>query len=401
MRSSFSRNFSTGTSFIYIPLLVRGIAVILVIFLIPLEFILRNLLISHEDSLIEYIQTSESESLNYFFKAAIYTGNHVIIVLILPILYNCIDTVITFKITIVTCHVLYLYSFIAVLFTEPRPYWVHSNIKGINCQDGFGTPSEEVLLAMVFYTCFIIEVIERNYKALRYFCFILVALWICLLAYTEMYLGENFPHQIAVTLCLGYIYLTVVLSLDSFISNISLTSCYYTNKNRPMKVYWFISNMALLLIIIVLNVNVNADNDTSITWIKNAYKECKFTKDIGGAYSFNQSSWILYNTGAVFGSMLASKKLPFGWWKTTWRLKLFRSIISSGVSFGIFIGFNSIETYDETSQYTFNYTIPAFLCAYISFGVLPIIFQKISLNSELSQGSESLFMSGISMPNMP
>ena len=387
MRTSFAMNQSSAVKSVYIPFLVRGIAAFLLVFLIPLEFIVRNVLVSMEDSVINKIQEMETESLNQFFKAAIYTGNHLIVLVGMPIIYNCVDTVSTFKICMVSCHALYLYSFIAVLFTEPRPYWVYLDIKGINCRNGYGIPSEEVLFAMIFFIYTVVEILDKKYKVTRYAMFGFISAWICLLGFTEMYLGSNFPHQIGISLCLGYCYLTVVLSLDTYISTLSLTSSYYTTKNRTVKVYWFISCMALLLILATLDANVPTNSNTSIVWIKKAYTNCNFPQDVSGSYSYNQSSWVFYNTGAVFGGMLASKKLPHGWWKSPWWKRIIRSILSSGISIAIWFGFNAIETYDKTSEYTFNYALPAILCSYISFGILPLFFEEFNLNGQFNRES--------------
>ena len=90
---------------------------------------------------------------------------------------------------------------------------------------------------MIFYIYIITQIFEVRYIVIKRVCYFLTSLWVILLGFTELYLGENFPHQIGITLCLGYIYLTVVLTLDSYISTLSLHSSYYTNKNRVIKIY--------------------------------------------------------------------------------------------------------------------------------------------------------------------
>ncbi|OMJ74794.1 hypothetical protein SteCoe_26210 [Stentor coeruleus] len=400
MRSLPTTSIATNSGSIiyslYIPIIVRGVALILALLIIPCEFIFRYRLSDSEDSILHYIQESRSDSLDSFFKFVVFTGSQSIIVIILPILFNILDPVVTFKICIVSCHLLYLQSFLALIQTDPRPYWVHTNIRGINCENGYGSPSEETLFSLVFYLYIIIEIFEKKRSNIRYFLYFIASIWISLIGYSEIYLGENFLHQIIFTMSIGYIYLTIALSLDVYISQIALVSSYYDNKNRKSKVYWFISCTAMLLVLIAIMINVETNMNISIIWIKNAYKECKFSHDISCAYSFDQSSWIFYNLGAVIGAQFTSEKLPLGWWRTSWLKKIARSGISAGISYGIYYGFNSIPTYDNTTQFVFNYVINTFLCAIISFGALPLIFEKIKLNSTVRQFSET-FASGISL----
>lgn len=399
MRRTLARASFSGMNSMYIPFIIRGTAILVLLFIIPLEYLLDDTLSNEEVHLIEYIQDLETSNLNTFFKGITATGTHYMVIALLPFLYNFMDSVIVIKISIVICHALYLYSFTAILFTEPRPYWIHKSIKGINCEDGFGLPSEEILFGMIFYFYIIVEVFESAHKQFKTLLYMLYTALLILLAFSDMYLGENFLHQIVLTLCLGFVYITGVLLLDTYISNLALMSTYYNNKNRTVQVYWFIACMAMLLVIITLSANVPSFDQPSIIWIKNSYKHCDFREDIGGSYSFYQSGWIFFNAGAIFGSQLASRKVAVGWWRSKLYLKLFKGIVSSAVGFGIYFGFAYVETYDRTTEYAFNYVIPVSVGSFVCFGVLPIIFEKLKLNGT---GMNSVYDSaGISLRELP
>lgn len=380
---------------LYIPMLVRGLAVILLVFIIPLEFIIRGLLSDNENNMIHSIQSHRTTAQDDFFRTVSATADHAILVILMPFLFNTTDPVVTFKIGIVSCHSLYLYSLISVIFTEARPYWVHSDLKGINCENGYGAPCEQILFGMVFYFYVIIELFEKQKHIIRGILYFMISLWLCLIGYAEMYLGENFPHQIILTVFLGYIYLTVALSLDLVLSELALISSFYDNKNRKTKVYWFITSVIMLLVMLTISSNISTNNSIDIIWIKNAYTQCKFSEDVSGSYSFNQSSWIFYNLGAVYGSMESSQRLALGWWKNNYWLRGLRSVISSGIAYAIYYGFSKIETNDNTSAYTFNYALPAFICAFFTFGVMPLVFDKIGMNYK--QSTLASFASGISL----
>ena len=122
MKESFSSITSNMTNSIYIPFLIRGTAAFLLVFIVPLEFIIRNVIDDSQNTLITDIQAMRTDNLDNFFKFVSLTGTRLMILVALPLFFNCTDTVITFKLSFVSCHALFLYSFVAVLFLEPRPY---------------------------------------------------------------------------------------------------------------------------------------------------------------------------------------------------------------------------------------------------------------------------------------
>ena len=194
---------------------------------------------------------------------------------------------------------------------------------------------------------------------------------------------------------MGYVYLTMTLTTDIYIANLALISSFYDKKNRAIKIYWFMACMAMVMAILTISMNMTTNANIEIVWIKNAYKQCKFSKDVSGSYSFNQSSWIFYNLGAVFGAMDSSKKLRIGWWKNEYWKRIMRGVITSGIAYGIYYGFSSIKTYDNTTEYVFNYAVSVFICAYLSFGIMPLVFEKVKLN--LREDLAQSFATGISM----
>ena len=404
--SSFA---STSSESLFIPFWMRGLAGIMFLFIIPLEFLIKNNLSENEDSIIHWIQKSRSSQLDFFFKAVSFTANEKILIVALPCLFNLIDPVKTFKITIVSCHSMYLYSFVGVLFTEPRPYWIHTDIDGVNCEAGYGAPCKELVFSMIFYLYIIIELFQRPRHQLRSYLYVIASLYICLVGYSELYLGENFIHQIVLTLSVAYVYLILVLATDVYIQRISLNSSFFTPRNRKGKIYWLIASLCLILVVMILRINVDKNGSFSIVWIKNAYNQCQFDKDISGIYSVFETGWMFYNYGAVWGALDTSKKLRLGWWRTNYWIRLLRGILTSIIACGIYYGFNQIQTFDDFTQFTFNYSLPLFICAYLSFGIMPIVFDKIhltnkdyveeaisSISSNKEQANES-FSSGISM----
>jgi hypothetical protein len=382
-----------------------GFAVALFCILMPLEYMFRDKLADNEGNSLTRLQDWESHRLTEFSKWVARSGTHYYLMVVLPFIFNIVESVIALKICIISSHMLYVYSAVAILFTEPRPYWEDTSVRGLNCDDGYGFPSEGILFGFIFYLSIIIELVDETKVVLRRFLYGSLAFWVFLISFCEMYLGENWPHQIGVTFGLGFIYMVCYLNLNVYISKISVSSTYYNNKNRKIKVYWFISCMAFLLFINALSANVPQFNETPIRWIKNAYKHCDFDQDIGGNYSYNQSAWIFFNFGTVCGSHLSSKKLVSGWWKTSYFKRILRGVISGTVCYLIFTGFSYIETYDNPTTFGLNYAIPGFISSYVTFGVLPLVFQRMKLNNKTirvsSSTSPDVLASGISMNLIP
>ena len=398
LRKSFVTNNGTLMVTPYIPWVVRGTALVMALFVIPLDIITRDALSEYEADLINDLQKHRSYQLDYFFKVIIFMGSHNIVIFALPMLYNIIESTIIMKVTIVCTHTLYLYTLFAVIFTEPRPYWVRSEIKGINCENGFGSPAEEVLFSMVFLLYCIIELIEgkirHSYLVLLY---VVASLWILLLCFSELLLGENFIHQIFLTLCVGYVCFTMILLMDIYISQLASISSFYNDKNRKAKIYWFVASMAMVFIVLCLHMNIDKNTNIPIKWIKNAYKDCNFDKDISGYYSFYQSSWVFYNLGAVNGAQFTSKHLPFDWWQTGWVKKIIRMALDGGIGYGIYYGFNSIPTYDAHTKFIFHYCINVFVCGLVCYGGLPYVFSKLRLTKTEDNQIAGSFASGVSM----
>lgn len=385
------QRLSPKTSFI-----ATGFAVVLFLLLIPAEYLFRAKLAFKEGYSLSQMQKWETHSLTEFSKLVSRSGTHYFLLIVLPFIFNIIDSVVAIKICIVSTHVLYVYSLVAVLFTEPRPYWIDTAVKGLNCDDGYGFPSEGILFGFTFYLGIILETVDGHRTTLRKVLYTALGIWVILISFCEMYLGENWPHQIGVTAAIGYLYMIINLNLNTYISRISIISTYYNQKNRRIKIYWFISTLGLLLIINTLSANIQDFNSTSIKWIKNAYKHCHFSNDIGGSYSYNQSAWIFFNLGAIFGSHLSSGRLANHWWKTNYAFRVIRGVLSAAACYGLFFLFNLIETYDNPTTYGLNYAIPGYICGYLTFGVLPLVFQKIKLN-RVDNSVRFINSSGISL----
>ena len=232
---------------------IKVIAGILLVFFIPLEYLISDSLNHIEKKSLIHMQEDRIHSAVVFFKTLTYIGNHVFLIVVFPTLYHFYDSRKAIKITMVVCIAMYLNSFLALIYIEPRPFWVTSDITGEICESGFGNPVQEIMLVTILsvYTSY---VLVKHRSLLEQIIAYTVCVSIITLYFTSaMYLGENFPHQCIVTICFAFIYLTSAFALDKYITNLSFKCCFDYTKNRKNSVYCFIATMALLLAIISVN----------------------------------------------------------------------------------------------------------------------------------------------------
>lgn len=359
--------------------IIKVIAGILLLFIIPLEYLINDSLSGMERSVMENIQHRRTDSSVDFFKALIYMGNHLFLIIIFPCLYLIYDARAAMKIIIVVCSAMYMHSFLALLYAEPRPFWYSDNIKGEICQSGFGSPAIELLLVTVLFV-YISHQMLRN-RSLKeqsiayFFCFCISALYFTAL----LYLGENFPHQCIITLCFVFIFLTSAFALDNYISDLTIKSNFGYTENRKNSIYFLIAVLVMFMIIIATNNLITHKKGISIYWIKNSLKHCSNSYKVNGSSSFNISSWIFYMQGAIFGCMFTAKKLSMYWWMTPIWKRLIRGVIGAGFSFGVFSAFDLFDFEYDTSSYVFNNVMPLIIISFFIHGILPLIFSKFHL----------------------
>ena len=367
-----------------VSFLGRGLAVLLVLFIIPANYILQEVLRTASDDLIVSIQKLRTDFLDDFFKLVLYIGNNLTLVVVPPIIYNLYDTRRAVKQIFVNCFGMYVFSVIALLTKEPRPYWDNSRVKGISCEDGYGSPCLELFIASVLYSSYSIEIFHRRKKTYKIIPYTITAVVVILIAFGALYLGQNYPTQIFVTYCYTYVYVTIIFTFDDELMKITLKSCFNYQQNRKYSVHWFAATLFLFTGVITIYDIVTLNKPVNLIWIKNAYSDCNFSRDIGGGPSFERSAWIFYSLGMVYGCMQCSKNLSMYWWNTNYWKRFLRAIISTGISLAIFFLFS--KTYTDltpgpntTTEYMFRDAIPYFLMAYLISGVLPIIFARYHL----------------------
>lgn len=365
--------------------LIGGIALI---FLLPLEYSMNDSLNDTEESLMKNIQGDRNRSAVNFFKFLIYIADHTILIVVFPFLYNFCDTRKACKVIMVVCLSMFVYSMLALLYVEPRPFWVTSELIGEVCLSGFGTPVLELMLMTILLIYTSAQFLYEKNFVLKLVVYLSCTGVIASYFVAEFYLGETYPHQCVVTIFFGLIFLSIVFSLDKYIDSIAFKCCFKYNENRKYSIYCFIATMSMFLGVVSTNRLITGTKGISVHWIKNSLSHCDLDYQVNGDSSLYVSSWVFYMQGAVFGSMFSSKRLSMHWWLTNYKLRLIRSFIAVGFSIGIYYLFYFIQFKDNTTTYLFSYAFPFIIISFTVHGLMPLIFSKFCLGLKVGPSTD-------------
>jgi hypothetical protein len=337
---------------------------------------------------MQWIQHRRTDSAIDFFKTLTYMGNHLFLVIVLPVLYHLIDARLAMKITIVMCLTMYVHSFLALLYVEPRPFWYSGNIEAEICQSGFGSPALELMVTTVFFVYISNQVLKKSRIRVQIVAYFFSCCISILYFTAAMYLGEHFPHQCLITCCYAFILLTAAFALDQYISELTIKSNYGYNDNRKNSIYFFIATMVMFCVIIATNNLITHKKGISIHWIKNALQHCSNDYKVNGNSSFYVSGWIFYLQGAVFGCMFTAKQLSMYWWMTDYWKRVVRAAVAGGFAYGVFALFGLFDFQYDNSTYVFKYVAPLLIISFVVYGIMPILFAKVHLALTMSPSAD-------------
>jgi len=331
----------TEDQLVTVPLLVKGLALLVLVLVLPLELILRGTIEDVGERIVLHIQKSRTESSDNFFRYLSYIANNVFLLAVAPALYHIYDPRRAIRLILIWCFSMYLGSLISLIYGEPRPYWSDKDIKGISCDNGFGLPSPECMLGTVVYGSLSVEFFQKKDKWIKTIVYSCTYIILGTLGYGGIYMGEHYPHQVFISYCYGYVFIIICFAFDKKIMNLTMKSCFRYKANKKYSVYWYIGTLFLLLGAIAIYDEITLTSNIDIRWISNASKDCNLKNDVGGSTSFYRSAWIFYNFGLVAGSMHLSKKLTMFWWLTDYWRRWVRFAISVGFSLGVYYLFGN------------------------------------------------------------
>ena len=179
---------------------------VLIIITFILEFLLRNFLFSISIPTIIFLQKYfyYLYPLEMFFSLF---GMEKGIFFILIISYNQSNTLFPLMLLSIALISIYIGGVLKLIYQDERPFFVNSEILVLNCEGGFGNPSNHSLLSTFFYLSLYEIYVNQNksfnQKKKKMFL-ILVILFVCCIVFSRMFLGVHTLNQILFGSLIGF-----------------------------------------------------------------------------------------------------------------------------------------------------------------------------------------------------
>ncbi|MBR30716.1 MAG: hypothetical protein CMN77_05345 [Spirochaetaceae bacterium] len=132
------------------------------------------------------------------FELVTYLGNETFYFILVPIFFWFVHPSVGIRLLGILLFSSYSNAFFKLIFTEPRPYWVSSEIKGYVFESSYGIPSGHSQNAITIWG-YLAYAFRKQGKWIYVAAFLLISL-IC---FSRLVLGVHFPQDIIGGLLLG------------------------------------------------------------------------------------------------------------------------------------------------------------------------------------------------------
>lgn len=139
-------------------------------------------------------------------------GSVAILLLLVAIIYWCVDTKLGIRLGIAFLFACNTYSLLKLAFHSPRPYWVDANVKALSTESSFGFPSGHSHMATAVWGMLGIKSRKSGWIAGS-------ILLIFLIGISRMYLGVHFLSDVLGGWTLGFLLIALMAVLDKPVSN--------------------------------------------------------------------------------------------------------------------------------------------------------------------------------------
>ena len=171
----------------------KKIFILIIIISFLIEFLVREFLFSISIPIIIFLQ----RNFYYFYPIELFFslfGMEKGIFLILIISYNISNILIPLILLSISLISIYIGGILKIIYQNERPFFINSEIKVLNCEGGFGNPSNHSLLSTFFYLSLYEiyvkknkEINEKNKKLILFF----TIFFIFSIVFSRMFLGVH------------------------------------------------------------------------------------------------------------------------------------------------------------------------------------------------------------------
>jgi membrane-associated phospholipid phosphatase len=133
-----------------------------------------------------------------------FLGTEEFLVLLLPILYWCVDSILGLRVVILLMLSTSLNGALKLAFHGPRPYWYSPSVQGLAEETSFGIPSNHAQSAAVVWGT-LAAYLRKGWG------WLVAILLIFLIGFSRLYLGVHFPTDVLLGWLIGGLLLWLTL----------------------------------------------------------------------------------------------------------------------------------------------------------------------------------------------
>lgn len=293
-----------------------------------------------------------------------FLGTEEFYILLLPVLYWCIDSAVGLRMGVVMLFSSGLNFIVKIPFHGPRPYWVSLDVKPLWAETSFGIPSGHAQNAVAVWGT-LAGFLRRNWAwALAIFLSFAIGL-------SRAFLGAHFIQDVAAGWLPGVILLVLFLFYWTPVVNWA--------KQHSLRTQILAAFLASLGLVILGALAIAASNDFALPpeWIANA---ARINKEDPTPLSLNG---VLTSAGTLFGLLVGVAWMaPRGGWQASgpaWK-RVVRYLVGLVGVFLLWYGLGALFPRGESLlPYVLRYLRYALLGLWVSAGA-PQIFTKLKLS---------------------
>jgi membrane-associated phospholipid phosphatase len=133
-----------------------------------------------------------------------FLGTEEFFMLVLPLLYWCVDSLLGIRVAILLMLSTSLNEALKMTFHGPRPYWYSTSVHGLAAETSFGVPSGHAQSATVIW-----GILAASLR--KWWGWLVAILFIFLIGLSRLYLGVHFPQDVVLGWLIGGLLLWLAL----------------------------------------------------------------------------------------------------------------------------------------------------------------------------------------------
>ena len=200
----------------------KKIFILIIIITFLIEFLVREFLFSISIPIIIFLQ----RNFYYFYPIELFFslfGMEKGIFLILIISYNISNILIPLILLSISLISIYIGGILKIIYQNERPFFINSEIKVLNCEGGFGNPSNHSLLSTFFYLSLYEIYVNKNEKInekKKNLIYFLTIIFIFSIVFSRMFLGVHTLNQILFGSLIGFFLYFFMFKIYKFNQNV-------------------------------------------------------------------------------------------------------------------------------------------------------------------------------------